>query len=277
MLPIQTPSSTELLKFRNALALEMIGVEPILRATQRLLPGIMRNFSAVPRLRDLPEYKTLSSDGRKFIKLMEKWTYVQIRDVRAFRPEGMSSTYLQFLATLLPVTEQVKGILIDVVQPYSQFLAQLVANRDARLSTDDATQEYRALEARRESIYEQFAAHYRAGSYATNAKVGDVVERQDDWVKVLATLEQCERNMKEVNRDKLDNLVQQCSRSLELLYQQLQKGAIDQASHEAAKRLSNGAYQVAKELELFSTTYYRVLALRGSVSDTVDFLTDKLD
>ena len=86
---------------------------------------------------------------------------------------------------------------------------------------------------------------------------------------MFSKLNQCTANVNSINRELLQRQIKQCVDYLKIINDNLDKEQMKDTSRETAARLSNGAYQVAKTCELFSTTYYRVLAMNGSIENTI--------
>ena len=53
------------------------------------------------------------------------------------------------------------------------------------------------------------------------------------------------------------------------LIDKINRGQMKGVSPEVVKNLSEGVYEVAKEMEFFSATYYRVMSLNESLNRTV--------
>jgi hypothetical protein len=268
--------TNELKLCRDQLALEFFSLKSTSSFLTQLLPGIISSFKNTKQTVDLPNIKPLDKDQKAFLNLLKEVPYTEVGELRAYTPEGMGKTYLEYLNILLHVTEYVKTIQGDVLQPYVLFLAQLLSDKQSAFISDNNKREYDLLEKHRDGIYKEFSKMYVKDSYAAETKVKAIVDRNADWVTVLTLLNQCVANMESIDRELIKRQVKQCSDYLNLIYDGLKKDSVKDTSQEAAARLSNGAYNVAKELELAATTYYRVLAMSGSVKNTIDHIKNTL-
>jgi hypothetical protein len=268
--------TNELKLCRDQLALEFFSLKSTSSFLTQLLPGIISSFKNTKQTVDLPNIKPLDKDQKAFLNLLKEVPYTEIGELRAYTPEGMGKTYLEYINVLLHVTEYVKTIQGDVLQPYVLFLAQLLSDKQSAFISDSNKREYDLLEKHRDGIYKEFSKMYVKDSYAAETKVKAIVDRNADWVTVLTLLNQCVANMESIDRELIKRQVKQCSDYLNLIYDGLKKDSVKDTSQEAAARLSNGAYNVAKELELAATTYYRVLAMSGSVKNTIDHIKNTL-
>lgn len=257
---------------RDQLALEFFSTAPATNFLKSLMPGIINAFSSADHTPDLPVLTPLSKDQSKFNTVLKDIPFTEIGELRAYTPEGMNKKYLEYLAILLPVTANFKKIQNEVMQPYTLFLAQLVSDKNASISTNSKKTEYDKMEKTRDAIYSEFSKCYDKDSYKAETIVKRVVDRNADWLPVFNMINECIMNVKAVDRELLKRQVHQCVDYLDIIKDNLDKEQMANTSREAAAYLSNGAYNVAKELEALSTTYYRVLALNGSIENTVNHI-----
>jgi hypothetical protein len=75
-------------------------------------------------------------------------------------------------------------------------------------------------------------------------------------------------NLEAVNRKAIKKEIDNCVDYLALIADSIKRNKTKTRA-EAAERLSLGAYQVAKEMEYFSISYYRALGLNSAIEDTV--------
>lgn len=237
-----------------------------------IMPGIIQGFSATKEAVVLPDIVPLDKYQKAFLSEIESVPYTELRELRAFVPEGVSVTYLEYLKTLVPVTTYLKDIQRDVTSPYLFLLAQMVSDVNANISTKSEQATYEKLKSVRDEAYASLAKLYEKNSYKAVTKVGAVVERNADWKDIFTQLKSCVINVESVNRESIARQVKQCTDYLEIIYQNLSKDNAKSTSQEAAQNLAAGAYEVAQQLQFFSTTYYRVLALNGSVKNTIEHI-----
>lgn len=257
---------------RDQLALEFFSLAPATDFLKKVMPGLVNSFSGTVDAVKLPDIAPLKKDQTKFLKVLKDVPFSEIGELRAYSPEGMSKLYLEYFEVLLPVTTYLKTIQSEVIQPYTLFLAQLVSDKLATISTNNKKQEYIKLEEQREQIYKDFSKMYEKDSYKAETIVKCVVERNQDWLAVFSKLNECTNNIQSIDKELLKRQIQQCVDYLAIIQDNLEKDTMVNTSKEVAARLSNGAYQIAKTAELYSTTYYRVLALNGSIENTIEHI-----
>lgn len=263
------PNSLDELRLANEqMALESFNTMNVPGVFKGLVKTVLDTFKFTSSFTDVEPLEQLPKDQSKFLKALKAMPYTSVGELKAYTVEGMNHTYLEYLHVLVPVTEYVMGIQKNLVTPYSLFLAQFISDRKFSSSTHDDKRELQALEKKREDIYKAFGKMYGKESYKGDARVKHVVDRNTDWEKVFVQLNVAIKNLEAIDRAALKAQVQQCSDYIEIILREFSKENDRKVSQEAAHRLSNHAYSIGKELELFSTTYYRALALRGAVDNT---------
>jgi hypothetical protein len=220
-----------------------------------------------------PDQIPLSKENKRFINTVNSVAYADLMMLSATVPEGMSCTYLEMLEPLLETSEYLKGIQAHVVQPYSLYLASFLSNENTSLSTETKRFEYKKLEDDRDARLNKFSKLYDADSYNTKTTVGKVISRNADWQPALGMLQKIISNLEAVNRRAVKKEIDTCVDYLALISDSLKRNKT-RTSPEAAERLSLGAYQVAKEMEYFSISYYRALGLSAAIESTMEHITN---
>lgn len=255
--------------FSSAIANGFSALNEVAAKLKGLLPGIIQGFSSTQDTVVLPDIVPLDKYQKKFLADIENIPFSELRELRAYVPEGVSVPYLEYLNVLVPITNYLKDIQRDVTSPYLFLLAQMVSDVNASISTKSEHGTYQKIKNARTVAYASFAKLYDKDSYKAQTTVKYVVDRNADWKTVLTQLKACVTNVESVDREGIKRQIKQCTDYLEIIYQNLSKDNTKNTSQEAAQNLAAGAYEVAQELQFFSTTYYRVLALNGSVENTI--------
>jgi hypothetical protein len=259
----------------DSLALEGFSLSGTLSSLAGFMPNIIAGFASSKVALELPE-TPLKKDQSKFLKLLDQFSYAELMGLRAFRPEGVRVTYLQYLAVLIPVATYLQEIQKNVTSPYLLFLAQVVSDKKAALSTRSQDAEYRQLDANRARMLSQLSALYASDSYEAKTTVGKVVDRNADWKPVFAQCNQAMDCLKTIGLASLKDQMNQCTDYLETIHGLLKSGALEGTTPEVVKHLASGAYCIAQEFEFFATTYYRALALRGSIDNTTQHVLETM-
>jgi hypothetical protein len=77
------------------------------------------------------------------------------------------------------------------------------------------------------------------------------------------------KEINKIERSHLNKKVDECVEMLDRISNRIHEGHFDKVSPAILIDLSDGAFQVASELEFYSIVYYRVLGLSESISRTI--------
>lgn len=274
---------------RNIQPLTDLGLLDAALATESFasihLPGVFRNlagsvqsaFQFVHEFVQVPDIPQLTSDQKKFLKLVQNTPYPSMKSVKAFHPEGLKVTYLEYLHALAPVVSHVQDIQTRVVGPYMTFLTKFASGDKFSLQAVSNMQEFRKSQSQRDKLYSDLGRCFGKEAYAGQTAVEHVIHRNNDWTEVFAKLQGAKDGVGAVDRQGIINQVNACSDLIEVIVKQFGGQSERRVSKQAAEDLHNYAFNVGKELELYSTTYYRVLALQGGVDATMTAITEIFD
>lgn len=211
---------------------------------------------------------TLTRDQKRLLALVEKEKYLDLAPLQAYVPAGMHQSYLHYLNILTAAVDRV-SIIENRVNQYANYLALIITNRDDRFSTKDGAAVYRKLEQERAQMYKDLGSCFKTGSHETRTRYDKVVDRNSDWKQIFVTLEAIDTKINSVNRKDLQKGVANVTELIDEFMKLVKDGHIDKATPTMLNELSDGAFQLASELEAFATTYYRVMAMNTAVNDTV--------
>jgi DNA-binding FrmR family transcriptional regulator len=241
-----------------------------------LVSEVYETFKFTSGLTAVEKMEPLPKDQSKFLKILSDVPYTSLGEVKAYAPEGLKCTYLEFLEVLLDASEYVMNIQKELVTPYALFLGRFISDKKFSADVFDDKKYLEGLENKREEFYKRFGACYEKESYTAVTKVKKVVERNADWPKVFIQLNLVIKNLEAVDRAVLKNQIKQCTDYIEIILKEFSSETDRKVSQEAAYRLSNHAYTIGRELELFSTTFYRALALKGCIENSMESVKEAL-
>ena len=257
--------------YRDVVALETFSVQALDVTTmlKRMMPDIRTHFSNfVARFSATDKPIPLTRDQRMFIQLLEKHNYADLAPLGVTVPEGLSVDYLAFAHILKQASDHAVKVQ-QLLATYTTYLAMLVTNEFQRFETKNSVQVYQGMATEGEQILKEMGACFKPGSHETKASYGDVIARNKDWELVFGEADSLSKQMNSVDRTALNKKVKEAAELMDKVIQMLKDGKMESSAHEVAQELSEGAYQIAQELEYFSVVYYRVLGFVTAVNATV--------
>lgn len=251
------------------IALEAHIVSDLVGLVKKAFPQILDDFKGLLGFTNpLEQAIQLTPEARSFVNdIARKHSYVDIAPLNAWVPQGFKGDYLSYVPCLELQVAHVERLLSETLGPFTGFLAKVLTNYDDQLSTQAIN--YTKLETVRKHLEDQNAMFYEAGSTRAQSSLGQVVKRNNDWEPLLHSTNELITRMNKIDRKVITKKIAESADLLERLIRLIKNNKIPHISPQVVTTLSNGAYQVAKEVEFYSIVYYRVLAFCDAVSKTV--------
>ena len=120
------------------------------------------------------------------------------------------------------------------------------------------------------------AACFKDGSTKAETTYGEVVDRNNDWGQIFPKVDGMTKTINSVSRTAVAKKMRECTEMLDVIMRKIERGDFANVSPQVAMNLSNGAFEVASELEFFAVTHYRVQAMAGAIDNTVQHVTKSL-
>jgi hypothetical protein len=264
---------------RDVVALETFSVQAldVTGMLKKMMPDIKTHFSNfISRFSSNDKPIPLSKDNRAFIKLLEKHNYVDLEPIAVDVPEGLDVDFLAFAHILNSAVDHAVKVQ-QLLNTYTTYLAMLITNEFQRFETKNSVQVYQGMAAEREQILKEMGACFKQGSHETKAKYGDMIQRNKDWELIFGESDKLSKTINSVGRDALNSKVKEAAQLMDKVIQMLKDGKMESTAHEVAQELSEGAYQIASELEFFSVVYYRVLGFVTAVNSSAEKVREILE
>lgn len=235
-----------------------------------LLPtvkAVIEDSSKKLELETIPE---LNKDQKVFLEVANKYPFQEMRELKAWKPEGSNCTYLEFTNELVSQIDRANNIKKVIIDPYMVFLAKLVSRDNSINSTNSNKALFFNLETSRNKAYDSISKLYKEDSVESITTVGKVIDRNNDWVEVLQKVNLITDKVNQIKIKDIQSDISICNNYLSDIMDDIKKEDTLNISPETIKQLADYTYQVAKEVEFFSVTYFRVLTIKGSVENTME-------
>lgn len=256
---------------RDIVALEAFAVSDVTGLLNNIFPSMKETFLGFMRSYSPSEAAvSLSGNYKDFLKEIPKHNYTDIRSITAYVPEGLNTDYKEYGDYLQAAVAHATAVMDDVLNPYSTYLAQLVTNHDMRLSTNTFETVYKPMEEKRDLLTKDMAGCFKKGSTQSVSNIGKVISRNADWEDLFVLCERLTQQVGKVDRVKLKKKIGECTEYLEAIERKLKRADMEGVAPQVIQNLSNGAYQVACELQFFSVVYYKVEVFVNCVNRTLN-------
>lgn len=260
----------EMDQLRGTVSQESFSMHGIVRSLQELLPAIQKNFHGfIQGFSKSEPAVQLKGNEREFMKQLEGRVYLNMAPMLAYVPEGLQVSYMEYLSVLKEAVMHCHANTQKILNDYSVYLAQIITNRQLKVSCMPHDSVYAKMEKERKMLSERLAACFRTGSSKAETTYGDVVSRNTEWLDVFKMLEMVDHAINTIRRDDLHKKAEECDRQLAIIIKQIRNDEFAGAGPEVVNNLSNGAYQAGAELEFFAAVYFRTVTINQAIGDTI--------
>lgn len=263
---------------------DLVANSPILTYSQEDLGGLFQNIfpSIKAGLKTFVNFfdtstssagKSLTGSQHDFLRELQGKRYGDILTITIPVPMGLQAPYLDYLSVLEATAEFVTQQVPEILNEYSTYVAGLVSTNHAMLESVNLNVRYVKQEKTREELTEQMAAMLNGGNIS-NRPMKEMVKRNTDWEKVIARADALSMQLNKIDRTALNQKVKDTYDLLDLLHKRVINGELDQVTPEVVMHLSEGAFQLGKNLEFFSVVYYRASVLNETIKTDIAHLVD---
>ncbi len=238
----------------------------------KLIPGIMSEFkdfvAHFSNSNNKPAIQ-LTSKQTELVKTLGKHAYFDLAPLYVTVPEGLNvgyRAYCEALETALQFAE----ILPEELSNYETFISRLLSNEDDVKSTDYAKFKYDTMNKDLDASVAKIARCFKKNDHTTEMKYGQVIQSNGEWSTVFEQVNSIVKRIEAVDRTSLLKQIERTTKLLDMFQGKIKRHEIDNISHEMVAKVGDYTYIVARYLEYYSVTHYRVLALAEAINQTTE-------
>lgn len=255
---------------RDIVSMEAFSLPNVTDLVKRIIPGMILDMkSYIGTLSFTDSAINLTSNQKSLIKELPKHTYNDLSHLIVFVPEGLDVNYKQYLEALKLSLNQT-DLVIEELGNYTTFLSRLVTNSDDLISTDYAKNKYKAIQEELEHASDVTSKCFKKNSTDTEKKYSNIVRNNSELKEVVEEMNTLITRIEAVDKKVITKKVNEASELLTIIYNKIKRGDMDNISPEMVSKISDYTYIIAKYLEFYSVTYYRVKAFTSAVNQTID-------
>lgn len=268
--------SLELLQQRIALESEFLA--NFTRTVKEVVPSIVDAVKGYFAEHPVAQPVKFASDAPmpQFVRLMNQHNYLHTSKLGMYVPEGFSGSLVAYAEHLYTCAAHASLVVSDVLTPYNQFLSSLISTDQTRLSTRDPLAFLDTIQRSREALNAQVGQHFKAGSTISRTTVGEVIQRNKDWEALLHLMPKLKDKMTSVTPQAVNKAMDDTLSLLDAVKVSATSGDLSQISAQTLRALGQHTLSVAREVEFYSITYFRVQVLDKAVEDSIKQLTAAL-
>ncbi|MBB5409276.1 hypothetical protein HDG34_003217 [Paraburkholderia sp. HC6.4b] len=243
---------------RKVVALEAFALQDIAGLLRRAFPAIRKGFEDLAGLISPDDRPVvLSADQKTFLGLLAGHNYVTLSPLPARVPQGLKVPYLVYAEALSDAVSHAAQI-NEELSRYTLFLGRLVTSHEFQYSAEYDPAYYRELQRQREDDNQKLGQCYQTGSTRTERTYADVVSRNADWKTVFEVANRLTADINRVDRSIITKKIAESVHLLDVIEKKIVREELEGVSPGIVTELSEGAFQMASQLEMYSAVWYKV-------------------
>ena len=210
-----------------------------------------------------------------FLSKMDKLNYAALMALDINVPEGFVGNLETYTKLLQESAVHAAGIVQDVLEPYNKFLSGLISNPNVRLDSRSVLPQLVKRDTARQNHNSRIDRQFRLTSTNDTAKYGKVIGRNAEWDGIVLGLVAAGKTMGYAPNETVQKSVDTCLELLDGLKVQAQTGGLDKTSGPQLRNLSESTLSVAREVEFFSITSYRLHLMNVALERNIALINEK--
>lgn len=254
------------------------GAIDIRELARSVIPALAKHFSNFTvdfSLHSNNGSSMMKKNQKEFLKLIEDVKYLDLVNIKAYKPAGMKVTYLEYLEALEPVVKYVVNCKAGL-DAFNTKLAVLLTSRDEMKSTAFDSKAWAILQESRDNFAKDLGACIKNNDHTTNCLYKDVLARNIEWELIFEKAYALGLLLEKIDRRNMLKKVNEISENLKRLEASRSKGELEEISAESIREIAEGAFQMASEVEFFALIYHKMQAFNTAVDDTMEHIESVL-
>lgn len=247
----------------SRLALEASVLANLSESFSRFIPAMSTRFSELCSQfanteNHSEKMKEFTVSYREFQPKAKLLNFIDYRQALVSVPEGMNGELLSFVEFLAEHAGDVFNAAFTALDSFQNVLSAFVSNKDNKLTLSDMTHQYRAVKEYRERVTNKLSDFFDQNSSISKRRLGVVLARVTDITTLRDQLAKLDKMIQDKHLTQLSDKVSKISQLFSLIQKSIKEDGLEEISGAAAKNISEGAYEMAKLVELVSVFRFKI-------------------
>lgn len=281
---VETTMSFDELRTKISLESSAAAPQTILSIFSSLIPKANDLISSISAsLKPVSDQNTENEESvtvktaryKKIVEKTQQLPYSAYRNMLIMVPEGFSGNLAEYLKILIKIRSGIIRQAERVLSDYEIQLAMFLNETQARTSVENYAAKNKELDKERKAIEVEIAKHFSDRDTRSRVQFGKVVSRFSELGEIFAYGEVISKLKVNSDLEKLISQTNHINDMFKLIQSKIDKNEINAVSGQAAKNISEGAFQAAKFLELTSIVVFNT-QIMAAVIDNLALQMEKI-
>lgn len=185
-------------------------------------------------------------------------------------PEGFQGNTVQYLSALHGAFEYFKNVTAPGMDDYYILIASILTNKEAKKSLKDHSVGFAALAKGRVAMNDNLGSFFKEKSTEAMSTFGKHFKNNEELAHAFKMATALEQDLESLKLDTVKDKTQRIADTMEKLVQQADEGKIAYLTTQVVAGLTQGAFEIASQVEFLSVNVYRALGILKSLEVTTE-------
>jgi hypothetical protein len=200
------------------------------------------------------------------IKITDKIIYTNYGERLISKPENFQGHFLDYAEVLNTVASDLYKLRSEIMPQYIGILSSFLTNKDDKISLKDYNHVYARVANERTNVTNKLKQFFPKDNGLTKVEFKKVIARLADLKPLYSQTTTLAKLQNKSNLTIIQNDVTQCTELLNMLIDEVNNGTITNISSNAALNIADGAYEIAKFVELIGIVYFDTMVFVNIVN-----------
>jgi hypothetical protein len=251
-----------------------ISQENIKETLKNFIPKVMEN--SVNFFKNITHNRTglaINIDNKQICQLLNRHDYMDLRQLKAYCPDGLKTTYLKYLNSLAVATD----LTIESLKFIDQFNTYMGSLINDQKNFNGSISLYKTSLMKINSNVDEVNKLIKS-NFSPNEKqvgvIGDFVKNKSEFVDILNQLEYCTNKLETISIQELHESMKRATEYCIEIRDFIANKELPNVSPSLPKDIGEMTLTAANVLSLYTITTYAVASLRKAIADTFEHISD---
>lgn len=241
--------------------------------------------SVIPKLMDFAKNKFNNytffvpskanvGEFNSFINALDKYSPASAEELVFYVPEGFKGNLVDYTVYLSNSLKHCSDIVGEVLNPYAIFLSKIISNQDYQKSNLVDLEFINAREKELTALVNKTSDFFSKGGVSAQQRLGNITSRVSDVSTTIVNLMEMRKDIEALDNKSVQANVSKVSVLIDQIIKDSNKGKLDSISGEVLKSLGESTLIVARDVEFYAITMFRVNVFYNQMVKTAKHLTN---
>lgn len=237
----------------------------------KLVSAVEPAFTLVAKLK---EYTPTSEDTNVFkfttgedriLKELASTEYEDMAKLKLWVPEGFRGNMLSYFKDLSLALDYNQDVSLPALQEFYVLIASIITNKDAKKANKDLSNQTKGYAKSRVEYNKILASYFAPGSTQAEQEYRTLFKTNKELYDSYLERHKLLKKLSQISIKDYTEQVEKIKDGMQVLIDLVDDGSIQELSAVQVKNISEGAYEMAYQVEFFSVNYFRSMNLANSL------------